>query len=73
MGDVLGVALGGGGPGDGVVEATGVVAGGAGGVHVHHTHVPQRLAGRPVGEKLQQGTADSRTTGVTDSTPLDHI
>lgn len=53
MRDVLCVALSSSGSEDCVIEATGIIAHSAGGVHVHHTHVAQRLTCRPVREQLQ--------------------
>ena len=50
--DVLCGAQSGHGPENEVEEAAGVVDHTAEGVHVHHTHVPQSLARREVGEDL---------------------
>ena len=52
VGDVLCGAQSGHGPEDEVEEAAGIVDHAAEGVHVHHTHVPQSLARREVGEDL---------------------
>lgn len=53
VGDVLAAALSSCCSVDCVVEATSIIVDGAKGVHVHYTHVAQRLTCCPVGEQLQ--------------------
>lgn len=63
MCDVLRVALSSSASDDGAIEATGITGGSAGGAHVHHTHVPQRLARRPVREQLAEPTGPQKGSG----------
>lgn len=54
VGDVLAAALSSCRSVDCVVETTDIIVDGAGRVHVHHTHVSQRLTSSPVRKQLQK-------------------